>query len=187
MLCCMDSSQLVASAGISAVVSAVVSLLSVRAVTVQQARAAQAEAARRAVRQAVAPLLDELARYEYLTDRPEPKRTSERSHMDDHAAVVRIRSAAAELPAWRRALVDRRCRRVFGYYWTDLARDYPSASNDPGAGSVGAWFASSVRGVHPTAGRGPLDGLLHRAYCQPPGDALLKDLRRELHRLSAAR
>lgn len=180
----VDWSTLLASAGVSAVVGAVVSLLTVSQATVRRARAERREAARRAVSAAVSPVLDEVARYEYLRP-PEPKRTLEQSHMDDHARLVIVRRAAADLPAWRRWLIDRRCRRVFGHYWTDLARDYPSAL-DSDSGSLTSWLAASTRDYRASAGRGPVDGLLHRAYCERAGHPLVHKLRRELRRLAAA-
>lgn len=175
---------MLASTGVSAVVGAVVSLLAVSQTTVRRARAERREAARLAVRERVAPLLAELARYEYLRP-PEPRRSAERSHMDDHAAVMSIRRAAADLPPWRRWLVDRRCRRVFGAYWTDLARDYPSAKSE-GNESFSAWFAASVRDRR-EGDPSPLDGLMQRAYSESPGHPMLRELRRELRRLAAAR
>lgn len=180
-----DWATLVAAAGVSAIVSAIVSLLAVRQVTVRRSRAERADAAMQRIRAIVEPLLDALSRYEYVRP-PEPRRIAERSHMDDHAAVVRIRHAAADLPLWRRALVDRRCRRVFGDYWTNLAIDYPNASSDEAGASFSAWLAASVRGRQEDD-PGPVDGLIHRAYSEPAGRPVQNDLRRELRRLSAAR
>lgn len=171
-----------ASAGVSAVVGAVVSLLAVSQTTVRQRRAERREAARLNLRQTVGALLDELARYQYQAGRPAPKRDDQHAHPEDHAAVVAIRAAAEDLPAWRRALIDRRSRRVFGAYWTDLARDYPSQL-DGGSGSFTAQLAAHFHG----RGGDPLDSLIHRAYAHPPGHPTQTDLRRELRRLAAAR
>lgn len=183
----MDWSTVLASAGVSAVVGAVASLLAVSQTTVRQQRAARRELARHILRQAVAPLLDELARYEYLRrDNAKARRSGEAADMEDHARVVAIRAAATDLLGWRRALVDRRCGLVFGEYWTNLARDYPTKAA-AGPGSLGAWFAAAVSDHDRKPGAGPRDGLMHRAYSRPPGDPLQAELRRELRRLAAAR
>lgn len=177
----MDWSTLFASAGVSAVVGAVVSLMAASQLTVRSARAERREAARLAVAAAVEPLRVALARYQYLSPR-EAKRTNEQSHLDDHAKAVRVLRAAGELPWWRRRLVERRCRMVFGDYWTNLALDFPSASED---NSLGSWLAASVRDSIVKEGAGPLDGLLHRTYCQQADGPLGPVLRKQLRRLAA--
>lgn len=168
----------------SAVVGAVVSLLVVSQTTVRRRRAERREAAREAVTAAVAPLLVELGRYRYQVRRPEPKRAGEQAdlaHLEDHAQLVTIRTAAADLPGWRRWLVDRRCRRIFGNYWNDLARDYPTRTD---ADTLTAWLAVSM---NDGASGDPRQSLIHRTYAEPPGHALGAELARELRRLSAAR
>ena len=65
----MDWSNAITTAGISAVVSVVVSLLSVATVTVRQERAKRREAARLKLEAAVAPLRDRLARHRYTAAR----------------------------------------------------------------------------------------------------------------------
>ncbi len=181
----VDWLTLIASAGVSPVVGAVVSLVAVSQVTVRRARAERREAARLAVAAVVKPLQLELARYTYAAgQRTSSKRDNEAAHMDDHRHVVAILGAAPDLPAWRRRLVDRRCRRVFGAYWCDLARDYPSAG-ETGGGSLTAWLASSMQDHH--GAEDPRSSHLHRAYATPPGSPVQDELRRELRRLAAAR
>lgn len=184
----MEWGTLLATAGVSAVVSALVSLWAVRMVTVRRAKAERADAARRAVRAEAEKLLRALARYRYTEGRPTPARGNT-AEADDHAAVVRIRNAATDLPAWRRWLVDRRCRRVFGDYWTDLAIDYPS-DLESGAGTFIAHLNERLRAKR-ADGRGnqstPADSLIHRAYSELPGHPALDELRRELRHLAASR
>ena len=103
--------------------------------------------------------------------------------MDDHAVVARLLRAAEPLTWWRRRLVARRCRRIFGSYWTDLAIDYPSNGAVDETGSVAAWFAAAMKGQEP---QGPLDALMHRAYCELPPHKLLDGLCRELRLLRNA-
>lgn len=175
----MDWSTVIFGAGVSAIVSAVVSVVAVRSVTVRRARAERAEASRLAVKGIVEPLLNKLARYEFIDGKP--NRTMDTSDLDDHATVVKIRAAAGGLPSWRRALVDRRCRRVFGRYWVDLADGFPSSD------SLHSWFAAAVKDDQVKLGGLPTDGLMHRAYMEPAGGSLQRQLRRELRRLARSR
>lgn len=159
--------------------SSLVSLVAVRQVTVRRARAERAEAARVAVRAHVTAMIDDLARYRFQRRRTAPDRKPDLGAIGDHASVVRIRAAAADLPAWRRRRVDNRCRRVFGRTWTDLAINFPTKSE--GGESVGAWFALAAE--H----RGPEEadfGLLHRAYSEMPGHPSQDQLASELRRLA---
>lgn len=172
------------SAGTSAVISALVSLLAVHQTTVRRAKAERTDASRQAVRHAVEPLLRELARYKYL-DRTSPKRSEEQSHLEDHTCIVTIREAASDLPRHRRWLVDRRCRKTFGNYWTDLAVDLPTSANE--SGTFSAWLASSLKDNKVSQVYGPTRGLLHRAYMERPGHPLQEELRRNLKRLAACR
>ena len=112
------------------------------------------------------------------------RRTPEQGHLEDHTEVVRIRAAAADLPGWRRWLVDRRCRRVFGSTWTDLAIDYPT-NPEVSSDSVSAWLASAGRS--PEQGADADFGLLHRAWCELPGHPTQDQLAGELRKLAACR
>jgi hypothetical protein len=53
--------------------------------------------------------------------------------MEDHRLVSQTLAASSTLPGWRRALMHRRCNRVFGKYWRRLADDLP----DDGSGTKG--------------------------------------------------
>lgn len=184
----MDWSTVFLSAGVSALVGTLVSLSAVHQTTVRKARAERADAARLAVRDLVAPILGELRRYEYVSP-AEPARTPNRIHSEDHVRVSSILQTASNLPPWRRRLVERRCRRVFGEYWTDLAIEYPGGgAND--ANPMTAWIVRSAKdqdGFATTTERGPLKALMQRAYSERAGHPLLADLRRELRRLAACR
>lgn len=182
----MDWVTLLASASISAVIGTFFSLLTVSRVTVQRARAERREAARMAVAAEVKPLLIELARYEYQRGRDTTKREAEGPmYLEDHSAVVRIRAAASDLSWPRRQLVDHRCRRVFGDYWVNLARDYPTEPRSDGD-TVTSFFAASLRKGEDLGGD-PREAMMHRAYSRPPGDKAQRTLRRELRRLAGAR
>src|SRR5687768_8138741 len=151
----MDWPTFVVSAGVSAVVS----WFTVRALTVRKARTELAEAARLSVKEVVQPLLSELGRYEYIR-LPKAKRNGVLAALEDHTQVVQVRSAAEGLRWWRRALVKRRCRRVFGRYWVDLAEDFPTKD------STLSFLASALKDDQVRDGETPTDGLIHHAYSQ---------------------
>jgi hypothetical protein len=71
------------------------------------------------------------------------------------------------LPGWRRALVHRRCNRVFGKYWTRLADELP----DDGSGTKGltAMVVSSKLSAAGKISDDPLGGLFHQADMEEPG------------------
>lgn len=176
-----------ASAGVSAITGAVVSVLTISQITVRKARAERREASRLAVRAAVEPLLQELTRYIYADARITPKRDTDQTHLEDFAHVLRVRAAARDLPAWRRALVDRRCRHIFGPYWVDLARDYPtSADADPSSATFAARLGSSMSRAS-SEREAPASSLFHRTYATPPSKRPGKRLTRELELLAKAR
>lgn len=178
----VDWSTVLASAGVSAVVGAVVSLLTVSQTTVRRARAERRETARLAVADTAAPLVRELTRYRFQRENGKPRRDNANAHLDDLGKVMALRKAAANLSWWRRWLVDRRCRRVFGDYWADLARDYPS-DRPAGESEFSTWLAASMSDRH----RGdPRESLIHRTYAAPPADPLAGKLARELRLLAAA-
>jgi hypothetical protein len=175
----MDWSTAIATAGISATVSVVVSLLSVATVTVRQERAKRREAARLAFEAAVLPLRDRLARYRYTAARETAQREPEGpAHLSDLEDLIIIWRATDGLPSWRRFLIERRLRFIYGNGLVDLVRDYPSASESASDATMSSFFAASVSGVEPPDQ--PTASLLHRTYSQPPsarkGKALAKHL-----------
>lgn len=173
---------LFASAGVSAVVGSVVSLIAVSSVTVRTERAKRREAARVALKQAVQPLLADLARYQFSDLRTSAKREGNSLPLEDYETVVKIREAALGLSALRRSMVDHRCREIFGRSWVQLAEDYPAGAS----GGLGAYLASATN----SRGNEPHDGassLFHRTYSKPPSQGGGKALRRQLRLLSKAR
>ena len=140
-------------------------------------RAKGREESRETLREVLAPMRDELARYQYADSRKTAKREVDGPlPLDDLEQVIAIRSAASGLRAWRRLLIDRRLRRVYGDHWVDLCRDYPSAS------SVSSWLAASLN-QHRADGEQTIDpaaALIHRTYWRPQErgrDALARELR----------
>lgn len=177
----MDAATILVSAAVSAIVGTGVSLTAVRTVTVRQAKAEAAHTARKRLAATVRPLRYQVAQYRagmLASLRREPGT----SDSQDHALATMVLAAAADLPWWRRRLVRRRCLRVVGPFWTRLAELSP-ADPVPTMGSVlapvfSAQFQGAVDGS-------PLDGLLHRALCEPREHPVLVQLDRQLARLGA--
>ena len=181
----MDWSTVLASAGVSTVVSAFVSLFFVRQTTVAQARAERAEASRLVLAGVVGKMMRDLAQ-DQGGMRQSLRREPGTAHMEDQNRAGEVLAAIDGLPGWRQQLVTRRVRKLFGAYWTEQAALFPRA-DDPSLGtSVAAHIVRSIKleraGENPdTSGH-----LYHRAYCQEPGHPLLTRLGRQLSRLARA-
>jgi len=187
----VDWATIAISAGISAVISSslsvLVSLATTSSITVRQARAQRRENARLALAQVAEELRLALAQYRANT-RSSAQRDPKKAHSEDQRWATRILTAAADLGRIRRWLVKRRCRRIFGNFWTDMADIYPA--NEPAktlGDAVGAalvvQFQQAERGEQAdTTGH-----LLHSAYVADPGDRIQAKLDRELRLLRAAR
>ncbi len=180
----MEWPTVLLSAGISAVVGAVVSLLAVSQVTTRRARAERADASRRALAAVVGPLRSDLRKYQLGMNRG-LQRGPATAQLDDHRLVSGILAASSDLPWWRRRLVERRCRRVFGDHWTDLARDWPYDPSSVGA-ALGPSLMAGIRAGKNGQSAAPVAGLIHRAYTNAPGHVLLQQLDRQLRLLAAA-
>lgn len=174
---------LIASAGVSAVVGAVVSLLAISTVTTRRDRAERREAARVEVRDCVAEVENQLARYLY-TGGTAPRTMDGPMLTEDLQHVIRIRRAAHELPNWRRAAIDFRLGRIFGRGWVLLARDYPSQYPDDGEAALTTSMAGLFKGYNMPD---PRHSMIHRIYATPVGGGDAKALRKELRRLARAR
>lgn len=182
----MDVSTLLASAAVSAVVGTLVSVAAVSQVTVRRARAERADAARRAVVGIVSPLRVDIGKYRARM-LPGLGREPQTAQMADYETVSRVLAAAADLPGWRRRLVLRRCRRVFGRYWTDLAELSPADPSSLGSIVAPVLVAEYQRLKAGADLSGRTDGLMHRALCCPPEDGMVGDLARELAQLAGCR
>lgn len=182
----MDVSTALATAGISATVSALVSLTAVASVTVRQERAKRREAAREEIRAVVRPLQDYLARYVFTARNSAPPRElGGAMAMDDLADALRVIRASDPLPRWRRQLVERRVGRIYGEGVVRLIRDYPLSKGSSSDQAFSAWLTATLLAVelpdHPN------QSLLHRTYSKPSSPTSGKPLSRELRRLSEAR
>jgi hypothetical protein len=169
-----------ASAGLSAVVAVVTAGAVVRV----KARAERELEARAAVRSAVRPLRQELALWarQGITDR-EPGQAA----AADAEAISAIQTALPDLPAWRRRLVHRRLRRLFGSTWLWYLELFPCGPDNPMDTLIRA--AAYEHRVGGPSGEGVLltGGMVHRTLSmQVFGGKPGQRLERELRRLSAA-
>lgn len=173
--------------------SLLVSYIGVRYFTAQRVRAEREVAALDAIEQSVVPLLRQARSFAARPSRP--LREAGHAHMDDGVAALQVLNAARHLPRWRRALVERRCRRVFGAAWVRHALPevgMPEVAKDDRSNRifVRALFETHDRGpgMHVLGSGQPVvtvsDGLMQRAY---EGAADPARLVSELTRLSRAR
>lgn len=180
----MDWSTLLVSAAVSALVGALVSIAAVSQTTVRQRRAERRDEALLALKRVVMPLRMDLRLFE-LRVRTGNKRTAERSHVDDHRLATAVLDTTEDMGRLRSLLVRRRCRRVFGEYWTTLAEEMPYADDTLGSAVVPALFGAPRLVESGALKSSPMDGLFHRAFMEDPGNREHAQLRRELRRLSA--
>jgi hypothetical protein len=185
----MDWSTALFTAGLSAAVSSVVSLLAVSTVTTRQERAKRRETARIQLSDAVRPIQHQLARYTFAAEQSAaefPGRTMrdeggpvETRDFDDVIAIIR---AVEPLPWWRKALINRRLRKIWGNGLVEIVRDYPVTSDKPGEAGFAIWMRTSVAGVEWKDS--PTDALLHRTFAKPPSPYVGKALARQLNLLA---
>jgi hypothetical protein len=188
----MDMSDALATAGISATVSVLVSLAAVATVTVRQERAKRREAARVELATLARPLRDRVARYRFAAEESaarfpgrtmrEPGGPIESVDFDDVIAILR---AIEPFPWWRRALVERRLRKIYGNGLVEVVRGYPISSDKPGEAGMSTWLRVSVAGIEWKDS--PTESLMHRTLSQPPSPHVGKALARQLELLSRGR
>jgi hypothetical protein len=170
-----DVSTLLTSAGVSAVVA----VFTAGTVARRKDRADRDLAARRAVREAVRPVRQEVARW----DRQGASNRKPRLAVPaDPEAVSAVLDALPDLPAWRRWLVQRRLRRLFGTLWIEHLEVLPY---NPETTMLSALLRQE-RDEGPT-GRARLltDGQIHRTLAGTPWGLSARDLDRQLRRLAA--
>jgi len=182
----MELQVILLSAGVSAVVGALVSLVAVAQVTVRQAKAQGGFEARQVVAKVVQPWISDVGMYR-LRRLASMQREPDRAHADDHARVSDVLTAGANLPNWRLRLVRRRLNRLFGPFWLELASLRPADTSTTGstfAVILQAELHARDQGEDP---RRRVSGLYHRALSQEPGHPLQDRLLRELRRLGQCR
>lgn len=167
---------LLASAGISAVISAVVALLASSSTKVRQMRAERAELARLRVYEVTKRMRRELRLYSDGMSHSSAREAKDGYHAADHKVCSEILAAAEGLGVLRRLLVEWRCRRIFGHFTYELSQDAPYNGSSPGH----VIAPILVRQFNATKDLDVTGYLLSRAYCTPPGHASQGRARRQL-------
>jgi hypothetical protein len=171
----VDVPTLLASAGLSVLVS----VISAGRVTRRTAKAERDVAAREAVREAVRPTRQELIRWarQGLTDRKPGVVDS-----SDAKVVSAVLAELPNLPAWRQWLMRRRLRRLFGALWIEHLEVFPYSEDT-------TWLRALLhesRDMGPTGRpRRLTDGQVHRTLSGTFWGLPAKDLDRQLRRLAA--
>lgn len=151
---------------VSLIGSLAVSYIGVRYFTGAKIRAERADIARRDMRAAVAPWLRS-ARTRANRRRVRPSRDARSRVVEDGLDALTVLRIARDLPLWRRALVRRRCRIIFGDYWSDLAERQVDMSaderDDANQLSADALFGHMLRDDDAPAGKQRI-GLMQRVY-----------------------
>ncbi|MGK5169022.1 hypothetical protein [Geodermatophilus sp. CPCC 205761] len=170
-----DVSTVLTSAGLSAVVA----VFTAGTVARRKDRADRDLAARRAVREAVRPVRQEVARWDRQGS---GDRKPGLAVPADPEAVSAVLGALPDLPAWRGWLVRRRLRRLFGALWVEHLEVFPY---NPETTMLSAMLRQE-RDEGPT-GRTRLltDGQVHRTLAGTPWGLSARDLDRQLRRLAA--
>lgn len=109
--------------------SLIVAYIGVRYFTGAKIRAERADVARRELRQTVAPWL-RAARDRSVGRGRNLQRESRTADTQDGVDALAVLRIAQDLPVWRRLLVRRRCRLIFGDEWADLAEEQVEMSTD---------------------------------------------------------
>ncbi|HCS61031.1 MAG TPA: hypothetical protein DIW46_06480 [Microbacterium sp.] len=172
--------------------SLIVSYIGVRYFTGAKIRAERSDTARRQLRAVVGPWLKSASSYAGRKKRT-PMREIAVAHAQDGVDALTVLRIAEDLPVWRRALVRRRCRRVFGEKWTSFAiRELPST----GDASESGWQITAMALFEDHDGVGVVgagkprvsfsSGLIQRAYASTTSQDA-KNLARELSKLRNAR
>jgi hypothetical protein len=173
------------SAVVSAAVSATVALATAGWVVQRQERSRARWLARRAVRDAVAPTLEQVRRYRANMSgglRRDGKRHD--VHGDDYTFATDVVQATVDLGRLRRALVLRRLQRIIGDT-VELAKLMPADVS-----STGSLFSPMLVWAYQRQkrGSGPVrPGLMQLALERDPNDPLVRRLEWNLRRLRSAR
>lgn len=168
--------------------SLLVSWIGVRYFTGQRIRAEREVVALDAIESAVLPLLRDARSF---ASRPhKPRREPGVTHVDDGVQALQVLDAARHLSWWRRALVERHCRRLFGDAWVRHAMPEVGSTDAEIAGRIFVrrlFETNDASGVDTWPSRPVVDrsdGLIQRTY---EGAADPAQLVRELTRLSRGR
>ena len=122
--------------------SLIVSYIGVRYFTEAKIKAERADVAKRELRRVVAPWLRS-ARNRLNGRGRNLQREARVSDTEDGVSALTVLRLAQDLPAWRRALVRRRCHIIFGPEWFELAEEHIDFSADA-KGDAGHLFTRAL-------------------------------------------
>jgi hypothetical protein len=138
----IDWSSVVVSAGVSALLSGVISVAAARHVVERQEAGRSAAQARRQIGTIVGPELTKVRQYQSRALASLGRDAAERVLVaDDVLLCGRVLVSSANLGLARRRLVRRRLRKLFGAGMVDLCAAHGQEAATPG-GSKALWFFS---------------------------------------------
>lgn len=161
--------------------SLIVSYVGVRYFTASRIAAERAVDAKRQLRETVGPWQASAQRY-VDSGRGRPAREIGTAHAEDGSNAALVLRIAEALPAWRRTLVKRRCKRIFGSRWTNVAalELLERTADSPDAGMRITVRALFDQRDNPTDQDSYRAGLIHRVYSSSTaheGPRLVRELR----------
>lgn len=182
----MDWSTVLLSAGVSAIVGAVVSIVAVSQVTVRRAQAESRYQAAQQIKALVAPEIARVVKYQAGMDEGQ-RREGGRYHSADFVMASQVLAIAESLGWLRRRFVRRRCRLVYGAFTTRLAEVSPT--DGASLGSVMAPLMSATYGGGDPSGSADnlLDGRAYEAMTEDHEAPEVKRFLRDLRRLASCR
>lgn len=180
----MDVPTLLASAGISAIVGTLVSLLAVSQVTVGKMRAERAEEARLTIRAFLRQTIRDVAAYQ-AGDAENLQRDPAVAHIQDAEDAATVLGAAQNLRWWPRQVLRWRTHRIYGREFSALAERYSSTEERTLRAMLAPMIKKQLQKSRSGRQVTMLDGLLHRALSSRPESFLVKRLRVELYLLQS--
>jgi hypothetical protein len=185
----VDWPTIVASVIVSAVVGAGVSWYTARHVAGREEQGKSAVEARRAIRQIVGPELTKVRQYQaHAAGSMGRDDDGEAIHAGDLGLCARLLLASDGLPRWRRLLVRRRLRQLFGPNMVALCDVHGETAADPSA-AIGLLLNRQLMGLQLPDARLPQPdrGQFDQALRCPPNSPRVSELIRSLERLARSR
>ncbi|EHB53785.1 hypothetical protein MycrhDRAFT_4248 [Mycolicibacterium rhodesiae JS60] len=125
------ATSIVTAGTVSALVGGAVSWFTARHVAGRQERGRSVVEARRRVRELVDPVLTRVRQYQARALASMGRDEEQGLHADDVGLCARVINASADLPWWRRQLVMRRLRELFGRNTVELCGIHGREAENP--------------------------------------------------------
>jgi hypothetical protein len=127
----IDWPTVITSGSVSALVGGVVSMMTARRVAAQQVAGRTTAEARQRVRELVSPELTKLRQFQAHGYASLQRDEDNLMHADDIVLCGNLFAASADLTAWRRRLVRRRLRKLFGANTVGFCETHGADAADP--------------------------------------------------------